>query len=230
MQISKRARNNGTNENVEPILLDLSFENVSDTNQTNLVDNDNEIDVGIASLFEQFESENITTDKVPKKRNKFVWQIEHVFDDLDKALDFLEEEGFKCYDYSDLKMGQKFYFKCKAIPKERKQWCSKRYTLFLSANKLSIQLLTNGLEHDHEKLLEGTVPPPSDEMKQFIMDLFKCGTIKIADVIRHINYNRDTKGLFNTEQNPGNRQIEYMLKKFRDAETPRMVKLGDLMA
>lgn len=127
-------------------------------------------------------------------------------------------------------MGQKFYFRCKKIPKERKTWCSKKYTLFLPADKLDIQILANGLEHDHEKLLEGTVPPPSDEMKEFITGLFKCGTIKIPDVIRHINYARDTNRLFESEQNPTKRQIEYMLKKFRDAETPRMVKVGDLMA
>lgn len=121
------------------------------------------------------------------------------------------------------------FFRCKKIPKERKVWCGKRYTLFLPANKLEIQLLSTDLAHDHDKLLEGTIPPPSDEMKQFITGLFKCGTIKIADVIRHINYARDVNKLFLTEINPSNRQIEYMLKKYRDAETPRMVKLGDLM-
>lgn len=210
--------------------MDLSFENESDTAQTNLDDDDKEIDAGIASLFEQHQPENITTDKVPKKRNKYEWRIEQKFDDLDKALDFLEEQGYTCYDHSDLKMGQKFYFRCKKIPKDRKTWCIKRYTLFLPADKLEIQLLTSALEHDHEKLLEGTVPPPSDEMKEFITDLFKCGTVKTADVIRHINYARDKKQLFKTEENPGKRQIEYMLRKHRDAETPRMVKLGDLMS
>lgn len=100
----------------------------------------------------------------------------------------------------------------------------------MPANKLEIQLLSNGHEHDHDKLLEGTAPPPSDEMKEFITGLFKCGTIKIADVIRHIDYARDVNKLFATEINPTNRQIEYMLRKYRDAETPRMVKLGDLMS
>lgn len=106
----------------------------------------------------------------------------------------------------------------------------KRYTLFLPSDKVEIQLLTNGFEHGHEKLLEGCIPPPSDEIKEFITGLFKCGTTKIADVVRHINYERDTKGLFKTESNPKDRQIEYMLRKFRDSQTPRMVKLGDLMA
>lgn len=225
----KRTRKNETNTIAEPILLDLSFEDETNTELTNKGTNDEEMDIGIKSLFEQHESEIIITEKVRKKRNKFDWRIQEKFDDLNKALDFLEEQGFTCFDYSDLKMGQKFYFRCKKIPKERSTWCSKRYTLFLPADKLEIQLLSNGLEHDHEKLLEGTVRPPSDEMKEFIVGLFKCGTTKIADVNRHVNYARDTNGLFKTEQNPANRQIEYMLRKFRDAQTPRMVKVGDLM-
>lgn len=206
--------------------MDLSFESESENTHTN--DND-DIDIEIASLFEN-ESENITTDKTAKKRNKFVWRIEQKFDDLDKALDYLEEEGFVCYDFSDLKMGLKFYFRCKKIPKERKTWCAKRYTLFLPADKMEIQILCTEHEHDHEKLLEGTDPPPSDEMKEFVTGLFKCGTTRVADVMRHINYARDSNGLFKSEKNPTNRQIEYMLRKFRDGETPRMVRLGDLMA
>lgn len=224
----KRIRENETNTNFETILLDLSFEKATET--TNKDTNDEEINIDIASLFEQHASEDVITDKVTKKRNKFVWQIEQKFDDLDKALDFLEEQGFTCYDHSDLKMGQKFYFRCKKIPKAKKDWCAKRYTLFLPADKLEIQLLSNQFEHDHEKLLEGQVRPPSDEMKVFVTGLFKCGTTKIADVIRHINYARDVNGLFKTESNPEHRQIEYMLRKFRDSETPRMVKLGDLMS
>lgn len=227
--MTKRSRQNDANADSETILLDLSFENESNI-QSNSGDNDKEeIDIEIGSLFEQHDNENIIVDKVAKKRNKFEWRIEHKFDNLDGALDFLEQQGFKCFDHSDLKMGQKFYFRCKCIPKARKTWCAKRYTLFLPADKLDIQILSNRLEHDHEKLLEGEIPPPSDEMKEFIVDLFKCGTIKIPEVIRHIDYAREKKGLFKTEQNPMTRQIEYILKKFRDTETPRMVKLGDLM-
>lgn len=227
----KRLRKNNTSETSEPILLDLSFEDDSEAIQMNTgSDEDKNIDIEIASLFEPNEAEIVNTDNVPKKRNKFVWRIEEKYEDLDKALDFLEEQGYVCYDYSDLKMGQKFYFRCKKIPKERKTWCCKRYTLFLPANKVEIQLLTNESEHDHDKLLEGTIPPPSDEMKVFITGLFKCGTTKIADVLRHIEYARDTNKLFENEPNPKNKQIEYMLRKFRDAETPRMVKIGDLMS
>lgn len=65
-QLSKRTRKNGADAIVEPILLDLSFENESDTVQSNLDDNDKEIEAGIKYLFDQHEIENITTDKIPK--------------------------------------------------------------------------------------------------------------------------------------------------------------------
>lgn len=107
VRTQKRSRKDGADAVNEPILLDLSFEEDSDTN-ANIND---DIDIDIAALFEENASESIIIDKVPKKRNKFVWKIERKYDDLDEALDFLEEEGFKCYDYSDLKMGQKFYFR-----------------------------------------------------------------------------------------------------------------------
>lgn len=87
--------------------MDLSFENDLDTN----VINNEDIEIDIAALFEEHASESIIIDNVSKKRNRFVWEIERKYDDLDKALDFLEEEGFTCYDFSDLKMGQKFYFR-----------------------------------------------------------------------------------------------------------------------
>lgn len=65
-------------------------------------------------------------------------------------------------------------------------------------------------------------------MIEFITDLFKCGTTKVADVIRHIEYARTENGLFACEVTPKKRQIEYLLRKFRNAEVPPMVKLGDL--
>ena len=39
----------------------------------------------------------------------------------------------------------------------------KMYTLFLLANKLEIQRLSNSHEHDHDKLFESNVPSPTDK-------------------------------------------------------------------
>lgn len=220
----KRGRIDG--EQAQLILLDLSFESDADK--------DNDIQVELAAALEDQDGTNteVVTDaanNVEKKRNKFQWTIESEWDDLDKALDFLEDQGFINYDCSDLKCGLKFYYRCKLVPKQRNQWCGKRYTLYLPSNNKKMLLLRNQFEHDHDKVLDGTTRPPSDEIEEFILDLFKCGTTKISDVIRNLDYARDKKGLFQSENNPGTRQIEYMLKKFRKTEAPPMIKLGDMI-
>lgn len=206
--------------------MDLSFE--ADAN----IDSNDGIDIAMMPTTGDTDTEseavvNIVTS--PKKRNKFEWRIDTEGDDLDEALDRLENEGFVIYDQSDLKCGQKFYFRCKHIPKERKVWCRKRYTVFLPSHNLKVHILCNQFEHDHETLLAGQVKPPSDEIINFITDLFKCGTTKVNDVIQHIDLARTKRNLFTTEANPGKRQIEYMLRKFRNAEAPPVIKLGELV-
>lgn len=212
-------------------MMDLSFE-TDDNNDDKGNDND-DIEVEMATNHENSENAendyNVSIDKPPKKRNKFNWHIELESDDLDQALDYLEERGFVCYDYSDLKCGQKFYFRCKTIPKERKQWCAQRYTLFLPSNSLKVQILRNQYDHDHDALLEGTPRPISDEMLQFITGLFECGTTKTNEIIAHIDYARSKNGLFQEEATPKKIQIEYLLRKFRCAEAPSMLNLGDLV-
>lgn len=81
---------------------------------------------------------NISVITTNKKRNKFVWDILKECVELTEALDYLESDGFVRYDDTDLKCGQKYYFRCKLIPKERKTWCSKRLTLFLPSDNLKV--------------------------------------------------------------------------------------------
>lgn len=107
----------------EPILLDLSFESSND-------DKDNDIDIDIeiapttAKTTDECDSVNVI---IPdgKTRNKFEWRIDSEWDILDEALNFLDKQGFTCYDFSDLKCGLKFYFRCKQIPRARKTWWPK---------------------------------------------------------------------------------------------------------
>lgn len=211
----------------EPILLDLSFESSNDDN-----DEANDIEIGIApttsKTTDECDSVNVIISEV-KTRNKFVWRIDCEWDSLDEALNFLEKQGFTCYDFSDLKCGLKFYYRCKQIPRSRKIWCAQRYTLFLPSDNGKVQILVNQHEHNHEQLLEGCVRPLSDEMKEIITDLFKTGTTKIADVLRHIDYARTKRNLFKSEKDPEKRQIEYLLRKFRDAEAPKMINVGDMI-
>lgn len=208
----------------QPILEDFSFS--SEGASAN--EEDNDIPIETAAVEDNDEITVNSGGTAKKQRNKFVWSIDSEWEDLDKALDFLEEQGFVNYDCSDLKCGLKFYFRCKLVPKNRKQWCGRRYTLYLPSNSKQILILRNEFDHDHDKLLEGTDRPPSDEKEEFIIDLFKCGTTKVNDIIRHLDYAREKKGLFGSEENPGKRQIEYMLKKFRNAQAPPMIKLGDM--
>lgn len=215
----------------EDHLMDLSFEvepeNGVGENAANI--NDEDLEVEVVSAFDNEADSELNVCTKELKRNKFKWVIYSEWDSLDEALDFLESEGFVNYDYSDLKSGQKFYFRCKVIPQKRKEWCAKRYTLFMPSTNMKVLILYNQCEHNHDKLLEGSVRPPSDEMIEFITDLFKCGTTKVPDVIRHIDYNRTKHGLFACETTPGRRQVEYMLRKYRDSEAPPMIKVGDIV-
>lgn len=76
---------------------------------------------------------------------------QYTYENLDDALDYLENEGFVHYDDSDLNIEQKFYFRCKKTPKTAKPYCASRYTLFLPSNENKIIILHNGHEHDHNE-------------------------------------------------------------------------------
>lgn len=208
-------------------MIDLSFETDGENDDNGETDN---VAIDLATGNENSENDlNVSTDKPPKIRNKFKYQIELETDDLDYALDYLEERNFVCFDYSELKCGQKFYFRCKSIPKERKPWCAKRYTLYLPSNSLKVQILRNQFDHDHDALLEGKPRPISHEMLDYITGLFECGTTKINEIIALIDFARSKNGLFKEEATPKKRQIEYLLRKFRSTEVPKMLNLGDLV-
>lgn len=227
----KKLRKDDRSKVIEPILMDISFESELTGNDNG--DNENGFTGDDAEILSACEDESdkveLITCPTVKTRNKFDWKIESEWKSLDEALDFLENEGFVCYDYKDLKCGQKFYFRCKLIPKERKIWCASRRTLSLPSDSTKVLILQNQHEHNHEKLLEGVEKPTSDEMIEFIIDLFKCGTTKTPEVIRHINYAREKRNLFANEKNPGKRQIEYQLRKYRNSEAPPMIKLGNMI-
>lgn len=210
----------------QQIFMDLSFEDPNN-------DKDNEIAIEMASPPVNIDNADnemvITAADNAKKRNKYEWTIDSEWEDLDMALDFLAEQGFVHFDTSDLKSGMKFHFRCKIVPKQIKPWCGKRYTLYLPSTSSKILLMRNQFGHDHDKILEGKVRAPTDEIEEFITGMFKCGTTKIDDVIRHIDYAREKQGLFKSENNPKKRQIEYMLVKYKKTLAPPMIKLGDMI-
>lgn len=91
------------------------------------------------------------------KRKKHIWTEHSKWDSLDAVDDYLTAEGFVLFDDQDLKMGQKFYYRCSRIPKDRKreEWCARRFIVFLPSDSNEIILQTNSSDHDHHILLKG---------------------------------------------------------------------------
>lgn len=145
--------------------------------------------------------------KPKPKREKFVWRDHSKWECLDELTDFLDTEEFVVYDDRDLKIGQKFYFRCSRIPEDRKrsEWCSCRFNIFLPSHSNDIILETNGEAHDHNELLKGKKRTLSIEMQTFIYDLYKKETKKHSTVLLHIDAARKEHNLFNNEPNPTNR-------------------------
>lgn len=200
------------------ILSDLSFEN-NDMDGVNVVLKSKEKVV-----------ENISTNKnVKKTRNRFTWATEKVGNSLDEAVDNIMSEGFKLYDDHDLKCGQKFYFRCGTIPKARKQWCDKRYAVYLPSDSNDIITLTNGLKHNHNDLLEGQKRLVTKEMISFIYELYDNGTTLPSSVLAHIKSARQKYNLFKDEPDPNKRQLEYIHKKYTDEKVKPMKNVGELM-
>lgn len=129
------------------MLPDLSFESNDDDVEVIVAPSEAIKSIDVQSMNE-ISNENM-------KRNKFSWVKERVTKDLDEAVDMITNDGFKLYDDHDLKIGQKFYFRCGKIAQSRKTWCSKRYIIFLPANNDDVEVLCNGLEHNHNELLKG---------------------------------------------------------------------------
>lgn len=194
-------------------MVNLSFEN-----GTSYVD-EVECKSPVSEKNEESQSQNAKT--------KFNWTQYGEWDDLDSVLDFLEDEGYVCYDDKDLVIGQKLYFRCKKTPKAVKPYCAKRFILFMPSNNNDIILMHNGLEHNHTELMAGKKQQMSDEMLKFINNLFEKNVIRYETIIEFIKEARE-EGQFQDEPDPRPRQIEYRLKCFRNEDVPPLFHLGDL--
>lgn len=175
-------------------------------------------------------SDTVNEPESKLKRNKFNWVENSKWKSLDDVTDFLDSEGFVVFDDKDLQIGQKFYFRCMRIPKNRKrhEWCSRRFVVFLPSDSNEIILQTNNEEHSHDELMQGKKRPISPEMLEFIHDLYKMGTTKHTTVSQHIEQSREKYKLFQNEPNPTIRQLEYCLKKYNARGVGKMIHLGDL--
>lgn len=113
----------------ENVFLDLSFESNASNDDSN--DDTNHINQEINPSIDNSENNEHNKEKI---RNKFEWSNFKEFGQLDDAFDFLEDEGFVCYDDKNLNMGQKFYYRCKKTPKAISPYCACRYIIFLPSN------------------------------------------------------------------------------------------------
>lgn len=94
--------------------------------------------------------------------------------------------------------------------------------------KLTWEVQRNCFEHDHKSLHQDR-KRLSDEMIDFLYELFNKDTVKISTVLNHIE-SAKSKNMFVDEPVPKPKQIEYRLKKWRDAKLSPLFKLGDLMS
>lgn len=218
-QPSKRRRCDTLDEVViKDIFLDLSFESDAETECVNDLE-------GVS------ETCNVNVIEEPKKRvrNKFNWVKHSEWDSFDAALDYLEEQSFVLYDDKTLKMGQKFYFRCRKRPKSVKPYCASQCILFLPSNSNLIILLHNGNVHNHNEIMKDKKRMLSDEMIDYIYSLFDKGVILYDKIIEFVEESRDKHGIFINEPNPEPRQIEYRLSLWRNSNVKPMINLGDLM-
>lgn len=166
-----------------------------------------------------------------ESRKKHNW-IDSEWKSLEDVEEFLDSDGFVLFDDKDLKIGQKFYFRCSEIPKDRKrdQWCAAQYIIFLPADSNRIILQFNGCDHTHNALLATyKLRPISKDMKVFITDLFDADTTRTCAVLKSIANARVKQQLFTAKPDPTKRQITYLLAKHRKRDNQPIIHVGDLM-
>lgn len=166
---------------------------------------------------------------VVNKRKKYKWTTEASYEDLDEAIDHITSQGFVLNNNHDLKIGQKFHYRCKNVPSDRKPWCDRQYTLFLPSDRIEYIVQHNNLQHNCQELMKGVKKRISEEMKEFIFGIFDKGTQRINSVLAHVKEEISKNELFSAETVPNKRQIEYLLAKYRNTKVKPLFKLGDLM-
>lgn len=140
----------------------------------------NEDDVAVVEMVNEsvgfIQVETIREDPQKKKHE---WITEAIYNDLEEAIEHLEEKGFILHVEHDLKCGQKFHFRCKCVPKLQKPWCNRQHILFCPSNKLDTYIIQhNNLDHNCHELMADKKKKLSDEMKEYTFELFNSGVEK----------------------------------------------------
>lgn len=101
-----------------------------------------------------------------KDRKKHIWSTEASYEDLDEAIDHINAKGFVLHNNHDLKCGQKFHFRCKNVPSDRRPWRDRQYLLFLPSDRPEYLV----------QLMKNVKKRMSPEMQDFIFGIFEKGT------------------------------------------------------
>lgn len=166
---------------------------------------------------------------IHKERKKHTWITEETYEDLQEAIDHINGEGFVLHNSHDLKCGQKFHFRCKKVPSDKKPWCNRQYLLYLPSDRAECIVQHNNMEHNCTELMKNAKKRISPEMQDFIFGLFEKGTVKVDSVMNHVKEEISKNEDFSAECLPKQRQIEYLLTKFRNSKVQPLFQLGDLM-
>lgn len=167
---------------------------------------------------------------IRKDRKKHKWSTEASYNDLDEALDHISASGFVLHNHHDLKCGQKFHFRCKNVPSDRKPWCDRQYVLYLPSDSPDYLVQHNNMEHNCHELMKNVKKRISPEMQEFIFGIFDKGTTRTNSVLAYVKEEIGKNQDFSAETLPNKRQIEYLLYKYRNTKVQPLFQVGDLMA
>lgn len=166
-----------------------------------------------------------------KKHASYNWVRDKTFSTFEEATQYLEQLKFvKFKDTESDRLGMKFYYKCKLVPKDRPVWCARQYMIHCPHDNSDNIVYHNDLKHNHDELnANQTKKKMSDAMLDFVRNLFNMHTTQYASIVRHIENARKNQNMFTNENNPTKDQIAYRLKLFRDSEIKPVVNVGDLI-
>lgn len=85
------------------------------------------------------------------------------------------------------------------------------------------------MEHNCHELMKDVKKRMTTEMNDYIFELFEKGTLTVKSVLAHITAEKSKGTSLLHDEVPNKRQIEYLLRKFRNKIVAPLFKLGDLM-
>lgn len=204
--------------NIEQIMPNFSFEE----------EDEEYLEISMASNgADEIEINIDTIEKKPK--NKYTWVNEAVYDNLELALEHIEDQGFILHNDFLLKCGQKFHFRCQCVPASRRPRCDRKYILYLPSDRVEYMVQHNNMPHNCHEIMKGVKKRLSEAMKEYMFEEYmEKETLKWQTILAHVTAEKN-KGNFPNDDLPKKRQIEHLLNQFAKQKVKPLFKLGELM-